>query len=58
MPQLLSKSEVSIATLSAMFNSFHSSMNHELFENTSVIKVATMNMDDFHYAKEVITCNH
>ena len=33
-----------------MFNPLHSSTNQELFENTSVIKIATMkNMDDFRY---------
>ena len=36
-----------------MFNLLHSSTNQELFESTSVIKVATMkNTDDFCYAKE------
>jgi len=43
-------------SLSGILNSLHSSTNQELFESTSVI--ATMNTDDFHYAKEAIMCNH
>jgi len=35
----------------------HSSINQELFKNSSVIKVATVkSTDDFHYAKEAIMC--
>jgi len=39
-----------------MFNSLHSSTNQELFENTSVIMVATAkNTGNFCYAKEATT---
>jgi len=55
-PIIVRNQSIHCPSLSAML---HSSTNQELFESTSVIKIANMkNTDDFRYVKEAITCNH
>ena len=60
-PQLSSETEVCIRcpSLSAMFNSLYSSMNQELFEkNLCNENNHYEKYNNFHCAKEAITCNH
>jgi len=59
-PQLSSEIEVSIALLYQLCSIHYTAVRiKNCLKSTSVIKVATMkSTDDFHYAKEAITCNH